>query len=164
MILDIITEPNKILHEATRELTGADLNNPNIKKLLIDMAETMYAKDGVGIAANQVGESYKICVIAKQFTANKKNDLILINPRWEKTTLRKTIDVEGCLSVPNTYGEVKRYKKIRVRAINENGKPIEFVAEDFFARIIQHEVDHLSGHLFVEKAKNIQYIEPGKNI
>lgn len=164
MILKIITEPNKILHQATQELIAADLKNPEIKQLISDMTETMYVKDGVGIAANQVGKSYKICVIAKQFTNDKKNDLILVNPNWEKTTLRKTIDTEGCLSVPNTYGEVKRYKKIKVKAMSENGEPLEFIAEDFFARIIQHEIDHLNGHLFIEKAKNIQYIEPGKNI
>jgi len=164
MILPITTEPNEILHQVTKELKLEDLSTPKFKKLVTDLAETMYATDGVGIAANQVGQSLQVCVIAKQYTFNPREDLILVNPRWEKLSIRKTIDTEGCLSVPYTYGEVKRYKKIRVKALDKNGKPLNFVAEDFFARIVQHEVDHLNGHLFIEKAKNLQRVEPETKI
>jgi len=118
------------------------------------MTETMYKSDGVGIAAPQVGVSIMLCVIAKQF-ATTKEDLILINPVWEKKSVLKTTDTEGCLSVPGIFGEVKRYKKIKVQALDKNGARIEFLANNFFARIVQHEIDHLNGVLFIEKAKNL---------
>ncbi len=160
MLLPITTEPNKLLHEVMPELQPADLQTAKFKKLVTDMTETMYTDDGAGIAANQVGVAWQVCVIAKQFTLDKKEDLVLINPRWEKQSIRKNWDTEGCLSVPLIYGDVKRYTKIRVWALDKNGKPLDFIAEHFFARVIQHEVDHLNGHLFIEKAKNLHKIEP----
>jgi peptide deformylase len=160
MVLPITIESNKILHEVTKELTLADLQTEKFKTLVTDMAETMYLKDGVGIAANQVGVPWQVCVISKQFAEDKNQDLILVNPRWEKMSIRKNWGTEGCLSVPLTYGDVKRYSKIKVQALDINGKPITFAADNFFARIIQHEVDHLNGILFIEKAKNIHRVEP----
>lgn len=154
MILPITTEPNPILHKKGAELTPADLQSAKIQKLITDMTETMYKSDGVGIAAPQVGVSVMLCVIAKQF-ANTKEDLALINPVWEKKSVLKTTDTEGCLSVPGVFGEVKRYKKIKVNALDRDGNKIEFLANNFFARIVQHEVDHLNGILFIEKAKNV---------
>ncbi|OGH84695.1 MAG: peptide deformylase [Candidatus Magasanikbacteria bacterium RIFOXYA2_FULL_44_8] len=154
MILPITIEPNPILHKKGAELTSADLKSAKIQKLIDDMTETMYKSDGVGIAAPQVGASIMLCVIAKQF-AGTKTDLTLVNPVWEKKSLLKTSDTEGCLSVPGVFGEVKRYKKIKVNALDRDGNKIEFLANNFFARIVQHEVDHLNGILFIEKAKNV---------
>ncbi len=156
MILDITTDPNEILHKKSAPLAADRFNSPEIKKLAEDMIETMYIKDGVGLAAPQVGQSLALCVIAGKYTPDEKTDLILINPEWEKISIQKTVDEEGCLSVPNTFGEVKRYKKIKVRGQNIKGEKIEFPAEDYFARIIQHEIDHLNGILFIEKAKNLR--------
>ena len=136
-------------------LAADRFNSPEIKKLAGDMIETMYAKDGVGLAAPQVGQSLAICVITGKYTSDK-TDLVLINLEWEKMSLRKTVDEEGCLSVPNMFGEVKRYKKIKVRGQNIKGEKIEFPAEDFFARVLQHEIDHLNGILFIEKAKKLR--------
>ena len=154
MLLPIATEPNPILHKKGAALTAADLATPKIKKLIVDMTETMYKSDGVGIAAPQVSESLLLCVIAKKY-AGTKEDLVLANPVWEKKSVLKTTDDEGCLSVPGIWGEVKRYKKIKVQALDKNGRPIEFVAENFFARIVQHETDHTNGILFIEKAKKL---------
>ena len=160
MLLEVTLEPNPILHKKSRDLTVDELISPAIKKLIKNMVETMYVKDGVGIAAPQVGESVQLCVIAKQFSPlNNNEDLILINPVWKKTSILKTWDIEGCLSVPFIYGEVKRYNKIKVQALNQYGEKIEFKAKDFPARIVQHEVDHLSGILFIEKAKKLRKLE-----
>ncbi|PIT88769.1 MAG: peptide deformylase [Candidatus Magasanikbacteria bacterium CG10_big_fil_rev_8_21_14_0_10_36_32] len=156
MILDIVTDPNEILHKKSASLSADRFGSPDIKKLTTNMIETMYAKDGVGLAAPQIGQSLAICVIAKKYTPNQKTDLILINPEWEKMSLQKTIDDEGCLSVPNIFGEVKRYKKIKVYGQNIRGEKMEFPAEDYFARILQHEIDHLNGILFIEKAKKLR--------
>jgi len=160
MILKIITDPNPILHKVGAQIAPADLKSEKIKELIADMAETMYSSDGVGIAAPQVNESIQLCVIAKQYNPlNANEDLVLVNPVWVKQSILKKTDEEGCLSVPNIYGQVKRYTKIKVKALDQSGRPIEFIAKDFSARVIQHEVDHLNGILFVEKAKNLHKIE-----
>lgn len=159
MILDILTEPNPILRQAGRKLSAADISDPKFRRFIDDLTETMYEKDGVGIASPQTGESIMMCVIAKNFTPDKTKDLVLINPVWEKRSVTRVSGEEGCLSVPLIYGKVKRYKKIKVNALDENGSPVEFDANDFFARIIQHEIDHLNGILFIDKAKGLYKIE-----
>lgn len=158
MLLPIVTEPNQILHTVAEDLTLEEIKEPKFKKFVTNMIETMYLRDGVGLAAPQVNISKQICVISKAFSPTKK-ELVLINPVWQKLSILKTTDAEGCLSVPNTSGEVKRYKKIKIKALDLSGKPIEFIANNYLARIIQHEVDHLNGILFIEKAKNLRHIE-----
>ncbi len=160
MLLEVTLEPNPILHRKGRDLVVAELATPEIRKLIKNMTETMYVKDGVGIAAPQVGQSLQLCVIAKKFSPlNNQEDLVLINPTWKKMSILKVWDNEGCLSVPLIYGEVKRYTKIKVQTLNQFGEKIEFIVKDFPARIVQHEVDHLNGILFIEKAKKLQKIK-----
>lgn len=161
MILQVTLEPNPVLHKKGRELTAEEIKSPEMKKLFKNMVDTMYAKDGVGIAAPQVGQSLQLCVIAKKFSpVNKNEDLILINPVWQKRSVKKAWDTEGCLSVPQIYGEVQRYLKLKVSALDQHGNKIQFDANDFPARIVQHEVDHLNGILFIEKARKLQKIKP----
>lgn len=120
----------------------------------------MKTADGVGLAAPQIGEGVRLCVIDRRADEiNLKNDLILVNPVWKKTSIKKDVMEEGCLSVPKTYGKVKRYTKIKADAINEKGEKISFTAADLLARVIQHEVDHLDGILFIDKAKDIYQVE-----
>lgn len=159
MKLLIVTEPNPILHQVTKNVDFSKLDKAWIKKLVRDISDTMYAQDGVGLAAPQVGVSLQICVISKDYSFDGQKELVLINPQWEKLSILKNNDTEGCLSVPNMYGEVKRYKKIKVRARDINGRPLEFYTDTFLARIVQHEVDHLNGILFIEKAKNLKKVE-----
>ncbi len=159
MLLPIIIEPNDALHLKSETIDRADLNTPHLQKLIANMAETMYTKDGIGLAAPQIGQTIRLIVISKEFNPlNKKKELVLINPQWEKTSIFKNWDEEGCLSVPFVYGQVKRYRKIKVKALNENGKKLNFSAEDYYARVIQHEVDHLDGIIFTSKAKNLREI------
>ena len=159
MILPILTEPNDFLHQKSENIAPAEIAEPHLQKLIADMIETMYTDDGVGLAAPQTGQGIRLIVISKEYNPlNKKKELILINPQWEKTSIFKEWDEEGCLSVPLIYGQVKRYRKIKVRALNEKGQEIIFNAEDFSARVIQHEVDHLDGILFISKAKNLHEV------
>jgi peptide deformylase len=160
MILNVITEPNPLLRQISKNLTAEEINSEKIKSFVNNLIETMYAKDGVGIASVQAGNPIQLCVIAKDFTPEKSNDLILINPKFKKASIIREWDEEGCLSVPNIYGSVKRHKKIKVSALNHKGEKIEFIAVNFFARIIQHEIDHLNGILFIDKAKNLQTFVP----
>ncbi|MCF6276486.1 MAG: peptide deformylase [Candidatus Magasanikbacteria bacterium] len=154
MILPILKHPNEILTTRSREVDLDFVVSKEAKKLIKDMVETMYNADGVGLAAPQIGKEIRLCIITKQFTPDKK-DLVMFNPTWEKTSRKKVSDTEGCLSVPHTFGKVKRMKNIKVKAVNEKGEEFSFEADGFFARIIQHEVDHLNGELFIFKAKNI---------
>jgi len=163
MIYEIVTEPNKILHQPSRDLTQKEIASRETQKFFKDMIETMYVKDGVGLAAVQVGKPLQVCAIIKTYiTLKQDEDLILINPAWTKLDRRQLNDEEGCLSVPGYYGKIKRYAKIKVKALDKNGRPLTFIAEDFFARIIQHEVDHLNGHLYIEKAKDLHPAETDK--
>ncbi len=124
------------------------------KKLLDDMAETMYAAEGVGLAAPQINQSLKIVVL------DDGNGLIeLINPEILSHSDETEMGVEGCLSVPGYYGSVSRYKKIKVRALNRHGKTVVYEPEGFLARIFQHEIDHLYGTLFIEKAENLRRVD-----
>lgn len=164
MIIEIITEPDPILHQVSQELNRAEILNPNTQQFIQDMIATMYAGDGAGIAAPQVRKSVQICVIAKNFTEKKAADLVLINPTWQRASILKAWDDEGCLSVPNMCGQVKRYKKIKVKALDINAQPLKFTASEFFARVIQHEVDHLHGVLFIAKAKAVHKIDKKKEL
>ncbi|MFA5127566.1 MAG: peptide deformylase [Patescibacteria group bacterium] len=159
MVTQIVIDPNPILRKIAPLAKPEFLASPEFKKLTKNLIDTLYASDGVGIAAPQIGESIAVCVINKRFSENKKIDLVLVNPVWTKATLATAWGEEGCLSVPNLWGKVKRYKKIKVKAWNENGQPLNFVAEDFFARAIQHEADHLRGVLFIDKAKDLYTFE-----
>lgn len=121
--------------------------NDTVRTLLDDMAETMYAAEGVGLAAPQVGIPRRMCVV------DVGDGLIeLINPVIEKSTGHQTSE-EGCLSIPGIYGEVDRAKVVYIRATDRNGDEFRFKARDFTACALQHEIDHLDGILFTDKMK-----------
>lgn len=157
MKYNIVTEPNPILRKIAKQVNSQEISSKEFKIFANHLVKMMYLYDGVGIAAPQIGISKQIFAIAKNFTDGLNNDLILINPVWEKKSKKTIWDEEGCLSVPNTYGLVKRYNNIKVQALNMDGKEINFEANNFLARIIQHETDHLNGVLFIDKAKNIRH-------
>jgi peptide deformylase len=126
----------------------------SIKKLLTDMAETMYNFDGVGLAAPQIGVSLQVIVV------DIGDGLLeLINPQIIASEGLET-ENEGCLSVPYMTGKVERFKKVTVEGFDRNGKKISIRdAEGLFARAIQHEIDHLNGILFIERAQSLQMLE-----
>ena len=128
----------------------------SLRRTLDDMAETMYARDGVGIAAPQVGLSIRAVVIDVD---KKRYDLI--NP---EIIFREgsEVDTEGCLSVPEIYGEVERSERVMVEYLNRYGKPQSLEADGLLARCIQHELDHLDGQLFIDIAKNLHKGEKKK--
>ncbi|ADO76901.1 peptide deformylase [Halanaerobium praevalens] len=120
--------------------------NKKTNELIDNMFETMYAEDGVGLAAPQIGMLKRIAVV----DIREGNKVILINPEIiEKEG--KAIMEEGCLSIPGETGDVIRAEKIKVKSLNRKGKEVTFLAEGFEARAIQHEIDHLDGILFVDK-------------
>ncbi len=143
-IYQVVTIGDEILREKAKEVTKFD---DRIYKLLNNMMETLMKEDGVGLAAPQIGVSKRV-IIAYQ----EENDKVieLINPEII-TTSGEVIDSEGCLSVPGRVGKVSRAKDIVVRGQNADGQPIQINASGMFARIIQHEIDHLNGILFIDK-------------
>lgn len=151
MVLPIITEPNPILRQKAQEINPEKIKSLEIQRLILDMKETVKPAGGIGLAAPQVGLALRLIVIAMP----NKNLMALINPQIIKFSLRKQIGEEGCLSVPGKFGIVKRAKIIKVKALDEKGQLIKFKAKDLFARVIQHEIDHLNGILFTDKAIKI---------
>jgi len=152
-MLKIITHPNPFLRQ--KSLSVIDVFDEEIKKLIPQMIETMVKQDGVGLAAPQIGKSIQLIVIYF-----KESTLVIINPKIIKKSFSKVWGEEGCLSVPDKFGEVKRHKKITIIYTNENGHKQQLAAKDMLARVIQHEIDHLNGILFIDKARKIQTINP----
>ena len=146
-LLEIKIAGNPVLKTVCAPVNKID---KRLRKLLDDMAETMYASDGVGIAAPQVGESIRAVVV----DVDKKSRYDLINPVITFCE-GSVIDNEGCLSCPELFGDVERAAKIRVEYISRFGKKKTLEAEGLLARCIQHEIDHLDGRLFIDIAKNI---------
>ena len=146
-IKKILTYPDPVLRQKVETVTSFD---DSLKQLARDLAETMYDAPGAGLAANQIGVCLRVVVIDVSASKEEKKHLVLVNPEIiEKEGCQ--IDEEGCLSVIDLTANVERYSKLLVRAQDLDGKTWEFPAEDFFARVIQHELDHLNGILFIDR-------------
>ena len=144
-ILDILRYPDARLHKIARPVERVD---DEVRALVRNMAETMYAAPGIGLAATQVDAHQRIIVID---TSDTRDDLlVLINPEiiWASEAVQEC--EEGCLSVPGVYETVTRAEKVRVRALDANGMAFERDAAGMLAVCIQHEIDHLEGKVFVE--------------
>jgi len=139
-----------VLRNKSRALKTNELQNEDIKQLILDMEKTMLEKDGIGLAAPQIGKNIKVIVV------NTESGVIaLINPKILRKSWKKEIMEEGCLSLPEVFGLVKRSAKVNLVALNKNGKKVKFKATGMFARVLQHEIDHLSGVMFIDKATEI---------
>ncbi|MCC5465057.1 MULTISPECIES: peptide deformylase [Pelosinus] len=144
--MEIRKAGDKVLKEIAEPVARVDRK---IRKLIDDMAQTMYNADGVGLAAPQVGVSLRVIVL------DVDDELIeLINPIIIKSEGCE-LGNEGCLSVPGVFGEVERFSEVTVTGLNRFGKNITITGTGLLARALQHEIDHLDGILFIEKAKTI---------
>ncbi len=147
---NILTDNHPVLRTRAQEVKKI---NSVVLRLLDDMIETMKESRGVGLAANQVGVSKRI-ILAVDSVDEEEKIMELINPVCENKE-GENIGMEGCLSVPGCYGEVPRAEKVIVTAMDRAGKKFRLEAEGFLARILQHEMDHLDGILFTDKATRI---------
>lgn len=144
MNLPIVTYPDPILKKKTKEIK--DSQDSKIRKLIFDMLDTLEANNGLGLAAPQVGESVRLCIIRFE-----SKTFILINPKIISSSLGKEVMEEGCLSFPGQFIPIKRSKKVKVVAEDKDGNIIEIKAEGLMARALQHEIDHLDGVLFIDR-------------
>ncbi|MDM4766743.1 peptide deformylase [Pelomonas sp. SE-A7] len=149
--LNILKYPDPRLHTVAKPVAEVD---ERIRTLVDDMLETMYAAEGVGLAATQVDVHERVVVID---TSTERNEpRVLINPELVSFSEDWVEGEEGCLSVPTIYDKVPRHSRIKVRSLNREGQPWEFEAEGLLAVCVQHEMDHLMGKVFVE------YLSPMK--
>jgi peptide deformylase len=143
--LSILRYPDPRLHTVARPVTEVD---DRIRRLVDDMLETMYAADGVGLAATQVDVHERVIVM--DTSESRQEPRVLINPELIAHSDERSVHEEGCLSVPTIYDKVERYAQVTVRALDREGQPQEFEADGLLAVCVQHEMDHLRGKVFVE--------------
>lgn len=148
MVRPILTNPHHILRDGTVPVRHDDAK---LKRLVHDMRETMIDADGIGIAAPQVGSDLRLAIVAAPGEAER----VIINPKITRRSWRRWSMDEGCLSVPGNYGTVRRPWKITVEYDDMKGRHHREIVEGMLARVFQHEIDHLDGVLFIDRAKKL---------
>lgn len=154
-LLDIVSIPEQVLRKKARKVTefGSDLQN-----LIDDMVETMRQAPGVGLAAPQVNVSSRVIVVEfgdEEDEEAPKRLYTLVNPEIIRASTEKEMGIEGCLSIPDFIGEVERNSAVTIKAQNRRGQPVRIKADGWLARIFQHEIDHLEGVLFIDRADRV---------
>jgi peptide deformylase len=152
-VITIRKLPDQVLRQPAREITEI---NGELQRLIDDMAETMYAAPGLGLAANQVGRLDRLIVFDVAYRDGGARDLkVILNPCITQTE-GETMREEGCLSVADFSAEVRRHGRVMVQGLDREGKPISITGEGLLAVVLQHEVDHLDGILFIDRISRLK--------
>ena len=159
---EIVFLPEPVLRRKAKPVTKFD---KELQTLIDDMIETMREAPGVGLAAPQVNISQQLAVIEYDEDEDEEENedappkpkklYVIINPEIIKTSEEKVMGIEGCLSIPGLQGEVDRHESIQVKALNRHGSPVKLKVDGWMARIFQHEIDHLNGVLFTDRATRV---------
>jgi peptide deformylase len=167
-VRDIVTLPDPVLRRKAHKVTVFD---KDLQVLIDDMIETMREAPGVGLAAPQIGKSIRLIVVeyggneeGEENEDDKKNLYVVVNPEITEASEEKVLGAEGCLSVPNLVGEVERHTEITVKGLNRLGRPWKKKMTGWLARIFQHEMDHLDGVVFPDKAVRVWTPREGEEI
>lgn len=158
-VLPIIRLGHPALRTPAKPVETGRIREPEIQQLIDDMVETMHDAHGVGLAAPQVGVGVQIFVYASQGHPQRHPDIplhVVINPMITPHARELVYDWEGCLSIPDLRGMVPRHLAVRVQGMDRDGRPLDYVANDFEARIIQHEYDHLNGIIFLDRMRDLR--------
>ncbi len=163
----IVTLPDPVLRRKARAVSTFD---QNLQTLIDDMIDTMRDAPGVGLAAPQVGIGQRLIVVeyaeppeeGEEEKQVKPRLYVMANPEIVKTSEDKVLGVEGCLSIPGLVGEVERYSMVQVKGLNRRGQPMKVKAEGWLARIFQHEIDHVNGVVFPDRATRVWKPEPAE--
>jgi peptide deformylase len=153
MVRKILKYGEPVLEQAAEDVTEFD--TPELRELIADMWETMYAAKGVGLAAPQIGLSKRISVIDTSVGEDETKKIVIINPEITSSEGKQTGE-EGCLSIPGFREPVTRANNVTVRAQNEKGETIELCGDELLARAFQHEIDHLNGILFINHLSGLK--------
>lgn len=154
-LLEIVTVPEPVLRKKARKVTDF---GPALQDLITNMVETMHEAPGVGLAAPQVGVPERVIVVEFGDENDDQAPLklfTLVNPEINRYSMESETGVEGCLSIPGFLGEVERAEKVQVKGFNRHGQPVKIKASGWLARIFQHEIDHLDGILFTDRAERV---------
>ncbi|MFZ5856685.1 MAG: peptide deformylase [Chloroflexota bacterium] len=156
----IVTLPDPVLRRKARAVTKFD---KELQTVIDDMIETMREAPGVGLAAPQIGLSERLIVVEyyendeaeQDENEAKKKVWVMLNPEIVKASEEKVMGVEGCLSIPNLVGEVERHEMVQIKGLNRRGQPMRVKATGWLARIFQHEIDHVNGVVFTDRAARV---------
>ena len=149
----IITDGHPTLRKVAKKVDLKEIDDPLFQQLIDDMFETMYKAPGVGLAAPQVNVSKRLFVM--DVHEDEHEPAVVINPKIELAEEEVEL-TEGCLSVPGMVGEITRFRRMAVSGLDRNGEKIRLEGEGLFAQCLQHEIDHLNGVLYIDRAKNIR--------
>lgn len=152
-ILEILTYPNKFLSKPVKQIENID---GELQKLIDDMGSTMYDAPGIGLAAIQVGHDKSLLVYDVSPKDEERSLQVLINPRIISKEGTVISEEEGCLSVPEFRSDVKRASIILVEGVDREGKPLRIEAEGLLSLVLQHEIDHLNGKLFIDRISSLK--------
>ncbi len=158
-VREIVTLPQTILRHKAHKVSDF---GPDFQILVEDMVDTMRVAPGVGLAAPQVGESIRLIVV--EYGDEENEELppklyVMTNPEITRASEDTLVDTEGCLSIPGIQGDVKRFVAVTVKGLNRHGRPMTVKAKGWLARIFQHEIDHVDGILFVDRAEKLWQAE-----
>lgn len=161
MILKVARLGHPVIRAVAQPVDPAMINTPEFQKLLDDMVETMHEYTGVGLAAPQVHLSLQLAVLEVEHHPRYPEMppvplTYLINPQVTVLDASTVEDWEGCLSIPEMRGMVPRFRQLRVTALGRYGEALDFLANDFHARVIQHETDHLKGEVYLDRMSNLR--------
>jgi peptide deformylase len=154
-IREIITEGHPILRKVAKKVDPSEIADPMFQQLLDDMFETMYNAPGIGLAAPQIAISKRIFTVDLQDDDDAHGPLVVINPKFTITE-GEVESIEGCFSVPGMVGDLIRWEHVVCTGLDRNGKKISLDGTGLFARCLQHEMDHLNGVLYIDKAKDVR--------
>jgi peptide deformylase len=152
-VLDVVIYPHPILRQELKDVEKID---EDLKKLAEDMADTMYESRGVGLAANQINSEKRIIVFDPDPDPEIRNFTVLINPHIIEKEGSQISKEEGCLSLPGIRSDVKRFERVKVEALNLEGEEIEIDGTDLLGIILQHEIDHLNGTVFIDRLSSLK--------
>jgi peptide deformylase len=152
-IREIVGQDHPTLRKVAKRVDPKEINEPLFQQLIDDMFETMYDAPGVGLAAPQINVSKRIFVV--DVHDDEHEPAVVINPKIESAEEEVELR-EGCLSVPGMVGEITRYKRIAVTGLDRAGQKIRIEGEGLLAQCLQHEIDHLNGTLYIDRAKNLR--------
>lgn len=152
-VREIIRDGHPTLRKVAKKVDPKELDDPLIQQLIDDMFETMYEAPGVGLAAPQVNVSKRIFVM--DVHEDEHEPAVVVNPKIELAEEEVEL-TEGCLSVPGMVGEITRYERVAVSGLDRYGHKIRLEGEGLFAQCLQHEIDHLNGVLYIDRAKNVR--------